>query len=164
MDIASFLSMLFNAPKVLEELDKLLKSSKGKKKTLLLELKRNVANIELYSKKKAPIDKVIANLKVERMEDAFNKGFNFNTFNSERVSKKATGGVAFYQAYVGWTTEQLFENIYLKIVELKDIVSMDTDNPNIRKSVRLLNVLKLIKLLLVHISNCLLYTSDAADE
>jgi hypothetical protein len=152
MDIASFLSMLFNVPKVLEELDKLLQGSKGKKKTLLLELKRNVANIELYAKNKAPIDKVIGNLRIDKMEDAFNKGFNFNNFNHMTISRQETGGVAFYQAYVGWTTEQLFENIYLKIVELKDIVSVDTENPNIRKSVRLLNILKLIKLLLVHIS------------
>ena len=68
------------------------------------------------------------------------------------MTRKETGGVAFYQAYIGWTTEQLFENIYLKIVELKDIAKMDSDNPNIRKKVRLLNVLKMIKLLLVHIS------------
>ena len=94
MDIASFLSMLFNVPKVLEELDKLLQGSKGKKKTLLLELKRNVANIELYAKNKAPIDKVIGNLRIDKMEDAFNKGFNFNNFNHMTISRQETGGVA----------------------------------------------------------------------
>jgi hypothetical protein len=152
VDISSFLSLLGNIPKVLEEIDKLLKGTRGKKRMLLLELKQNVATIELYSKNQAPIDKVIGNLRIEKVEDAFDKGFKFNSFNNDRVTKKETGGVAFYQAYVGWTTEQLFENIYLKIVELKDIVRMDTNNPNIRKNVRLLNVLKLIKLLLVHIS------------
>ena len=152
MDISSFLSLLTNIPKVLDELDKVLKGTRGKKRGLLLELKQNIATIELFSKNQAPIDRVIENLRIEKMEDALTTGYKFNRLNNDGVTKKATGGVAFYQAYVGWTTEQLFENIYLKISELKDIVKMDTDNPNIRKNVRLLNVLKMIKLLLVHIS------------
>ena len=152
VDITDFLGLLSNFPKVLEELDRLLKGTRGKKRMLLLELKQNVATIELHSKEQTPIDKVIENLRIEKMEEALNTGFNFSRFTNQTLSKQATGGVAFYQAYIGWTTEELFENIYLKIVELKDIVRMDPDNPNIRKNVRLLNVLKLIKLLLVHIS------------
>lgn len=152
MEIASFLSLLTNIPQVLDEIDKVLKGTRGKKRGLLLEIKQNVVTIELFSKNQAPIDRVIENLRIGKMEDALTTGYKFNRLNTDRVTRKETGGVAFYQAYIGWTTEQLFENIYLKIVELKDIAKMDSDNPNIRKKVRLLNVLKMIKLLLVHIS------------
>lgn len=152
MEIASFLSLLTNIPQVLDEIDKVLKGTRGKKRGLLLEIKQNVVTIELFSKNQAPIDRVIENLPIGKMEDALTTGYKLNRLNTDRVTRKETGGVAFYQAYIGWTTEQLFENIYLKIVELKDIAKMDSDNPNIRKKVRLLNVLKMIKLLLVHIS------------
>lgn len=137
---------------MLDEIDKVLKGTQGKKRGLLLEIKQNVVTIELFSKNQAPIDRVIENLRIGKMEDALTTGYKLNRLNTDRVTRKETGGVAFYQAYIGWTTEQLFENIYLKIVELKDIAKMDSDNPNIRKKVRLLNVLKMIKLLLVHIS------------
>ena len=152
MEIASFLSLLTNIPKVLDEIDKVLKGTQGKKWGLLLEIKQNVVTIELFSKNQGPIDRVIENLRIGKMEDALTTGYKFNRLNTDRVNWKETDGVAFYQVYIGCTTEQLFENIYLKIVELKDIVKMDSDNPNIRKNVRLLNVLKMIKLLLVHIS------------
>ena len=152
MEIASFLSLLTNIPNVLDEIDKLLKGTRGKKQRLLLEIKQNVVTISLFSKNQAPIDRGIENLRIGKMEDALTTGYKFNRFNTDRVTRMETGGVAFYQAFIGQTTEQLFETIYLKIVVLKDIVKMDSGNPNIRKKVRLLNVIKMIKLLLVHIS------------
>jgi hypothetical protein len=152
VEIASFLSLLTNIPQVLDKIDKVLKGTRGKKRGQLLEIKQNVITIELFSKNQAPIDRVIENLRIGKMEDALTTGYKFNRLNTDRVTRKETGGVAFYQAYIGWATEQLSETIYLKIVGLKDIVKMDSDNPNIRKNVRLLNVLKMIKLLLVHIS------------
>ena len=104
METASFLSLLTNFPKVLDEIDKVLKGTRGKKRGLLLEIKQNVVTIELFSKNQAPIDRVIENLHIGKMEDALTSGDKFNRLNTDRVTRKETGGVAFYQAYMSWTT------------------------------------------------------------
>jgi hypothetical protein len=53
---------------------------------------------------------------------------------------------------VGWSTERLFSNIYVKIKDLQTIVRMDPENKKIRKGVRLINILKLMLLLMKHIN------------
>lgn len=151
MDPTIILKGISTTASVVNTLNSLIKGTKGVKRSLLIELQSNVQLISLYIEGDAPIDKVISKLDASRCKAALESNFNFNSLKRGRVSKAATEGVPQYKAYVGWTTEQLFSNIYLKIRELQNIVDIDPDNKKFRKSVRLINVLKLMLLLSKHL-------------
>ncbi len=153
MDIAAFLSAITNFSNALRLIAELIHRNTGIKRKLLLELEENLSTIELYSVSGAPIDEVIKAMKTEKLNEVLQSNFNFNSLKNSKVSSTATGGVPFYSSYIGSSTEDLFKKVYLKITELQRIVEIDTDNPNIRKSVRLINIFKLIKLILVHINS-----------
>jgi hypothetical protein len=68
------------------------------------------------------------------------------------VTEGVTGKQPQYRQYVGWTTERLFSNIFVKIQDLQTIVRIDPRNERIRKGVRLVNILKLMLLLMKHIN------------
>lgn len=151
MDIAAFLSAITNFTNAIQFIENLINRHTGQRRRLLLELQENLSTIELFSKSGVPIDKVILALKTEKLKEALESNFNFNILRNARVSEPTTGDVPFYTSYVGWSTEQLFKNVYLKIAELQRVVEIDSENPNIRKNVRLINIFKLIKLIMVHI-------------
>jgi hypothetical protein len=151
MELKEFLSLFQNAADAIELVIHLVRGNRGIKRQVLLEMQQNLATIQLYLENDLPIDKVIADLSVEKLKNGFDSGFSFNSFKRENIAAEATAQIPFFEKYIGWTTEQLFENIYLKISELKQLVRLDPDNPNLRKSVRLINIFKLIKLLLIHI-------------
>ena len=136
---------------VLKTLDSLIKRARGRKRSLLLELRRNVGLIGLYTEGESPIDSVIAKLETKHLEAALESNFNFNSLKAGKVKKSTARGIPQYKRYVGWTTEQLFSSIYLRIKELQTIVEIDTYNKRYRKSVRLLNIHRLMILLLKHI-------------
>ena len=123
------------------------------KRALLLELQSNIQLILLYREGEVPIDRLIRKLDVSRCKAALESNFNFASLKRGRVSGALTQGVAQFRPYVGWTTEQLFSNIYLKITELQSIVDMDSNDRQLRKGVRLLNALKLMLLLLKHLKS-----------
>jgi hypothetical protein len=151
MEIKEFLSLLKNAAEAIELALNLMRTNRGTKKRILLEMQENIATIQLYIENDLPIDKVVQDLAVEELKDALRNDFNLNSFNRNKISSESTAQIPFFERYTGWTTEELFNNIYMKILELQKIVRLDPDNPNIRKSVRLINIFKLIKLLLIHI-------------
>jgi hypothetical protein len=153
MDIAAFLSAITNFSNALRLIEELIHRNTGTKRKLLLEMEENLSTIELYSVSGAPIDKVINSLKTERLKEVMDSNFDFNNIKKSKVTANETDGVPFYAPYIGFSTEDLFKKVYLKISELQRVVEIDTDNPNIRKSVRLINIFKLIKLILVHINS-----------
>lgn len=145
------LSGLSKTASVLQVLDELIKRTRRTKRALLLELRRNIGLIGLYTEGDAPIDKVIAKLETKQMRAALESGFNFKSLKKGGIKKSTAGDVPQDKRYVGWTTERLFTSIYLRIKELQTIVEIDPDNEKFRKSVRLLNIRKLIILLLKHV-------------
>lgn len=134
-------------------LNSLIRGTKGIKRGLLIELQSNIHLIMLYTEGGAPIDKVIDKLDVAKCKAALESNFNFSSLRKGRVSKAVAKALPQYRAYVGWTTEQLFSNIYLKVRQLQHIVDIDADNKKFRKSVRLINILKVMLLLLKHIKS-----------
>lgn len=152
-DSATILKGITTTASVINTLNSVIKRTKGVKRALLLELHSNIRLIFLYRDEGVPIDKVIKKLDVSRCKAALESNFNFKSLKRGRVSKTITEDVPQYKAYVGWTTERLFSSIYLKINGLQDIVELDPDNKRVRKSVRLLNVLKLLILLLRHLKS-----------
>lgn len=152
-DATSILKGIDTATSVAQALRSLVKGTKGLKRRLLLELQANIQLISLYTQGSAPIDKIIRKLDVTHCRAALESDFNFKSLKRERVSKALARRLPQFEAYVGWNTEQLFTNIYLKIKELQHIVDIDSDNKRYRKNVRLLNVLKLMLLLLEHLKS-----------
>lgn len=151
LDSATILKGISTTASVINTLNALIKGTKGDKRALLLELQGNIRLMVLYVDGGAPIDKVIKKLDVSRCKAALESNFKFNSLKRGKVSRAATKGVPQYKAFVGWTTEQLFSSIYLKIRDLQNIVEIDPANKRFRKNVRLLNVLKLMLLLLRHL-------------
>jgi hypothetical protein len=129
-----------------------LKSAKGHKRRLLLELQENIDLIDLWQMKRFPIDKVILKLERKHYESAISDDFNINGLKRSALRTSTTRAVPQFQAYIGWSTERLVDNIYRKIKQLQDIVEMDTGNRKIDKAARLGNIYKLMILLVHHIS------------
>ncbi len=152
VDLTAAVGALTSTTKLIEFVEKLAKRHKGTRRILLVELKRNLEIIAMYTRDGVPIEKVIPELRTKHLYDAIQSDFNFNSFEKAKISARTAGSQGFFQRYVGWSTEDLFLNIYQKIDDLQTIVRVDPDNPRVRKSVRLGNIEKLIRLLLVHIS------------
>lgn len=137
---------------VLETINAWVRGTRGWRRRLQLELLSNIELVFSYAKYDLPVDDVIANLQTENMKAALESGFNFNSLKRGKLKGDVAGDQPQYQQYVGWSTERLFSNIYVKIKDLQTIVRMDPDNEKIRKGVRLTNILKLMLLLMKHIN------------
>ena len=153
MELSPLVPALRAAVDLVKDLDALIRRARGRKRMVLLELRSNVNLVRLFFEAETPIDRVVAKLKTDHLGQALESDFSFRSIKGRRVSAETVGGAAQLKPYVGWSTERLCEQIYLKIRELKDIVEIDPDNPKVRKSVRLSNLLKLMLLLLRHVAN-----------
>jgi hypothetical protein len=137
---------------ILETIRSWVRGTRGWRQKLQLELLSNIELIFSYVRYDLPVADVIAKLQTAHMKAALESGFNFNTLERGRVTERITGKQPQYQQYVGWTTERLFSNIYVKIRDLQTIVEMAPRNERIRPGVRLINILKLMLLLVKHIN------------
>jgi hypothetical protein len=144
--------LISSVDSVLETINAWVRGTRGWRRRLQLELLSNIELIFSYIRYDLPVDDVIANLQTENMKAALESGFNFNSLKKGKVREVVAGDQPQYQQYVGWSTEKLFSNIYVKIKDLQTIVRMDPHNERIRKGVRLINVLKLMLLLMKHIN------------
>lgn len=144
--------LISSVDSVLETVNGWVRGTRGWKRKLQLELLSNIELIFSYLRYDLPVDDVIANLQIGDMRSALESGFNFNSLKKGKVRDDVAGDQAQYQQYVGWSTERLFSNIYVKIKDLQTIVRMDPENKKIRKGVRLINILKLMLLLMKHIN------------
>lgn len=149
--ITMILSVIGIIPSFSDMINSQVSQSKGTKRSLILEMKKNAAFIQLYLDGEADLDTVVEKLTYKKLEKTLNSNFDFNTVKRGKVKKKSAGGIAFFEKYIGWNTEELYENLYLKLQVLKTFVSDKKQNSRLRKNVRLINILKLIKLIVIHI-------------
>ncbi len=152
MDFATAFNVAGLAEKLGARIHAALKSAKGHKRKLLLELQNNIDVIYLWQMKGFPIDKVILKLERINYDSAVADNFNFNALKRAALSKSTTRDVPQFQKYVGWSTELIVDNLYRKIKQLKDIVEMDSNSDKIDKAARLGNIYKMMILLVHHIS------------
>ena len=133
-------------------IDDIIRRNRGRKRMLLIEMKKNLEMIGLLDEG-VPIDQVILSLETTQLEKAFDSGFDFNSFRllKPKVSASIASENPFYHRYIGWTFDRLFENIYIKIDTLKKIAEIKPRVENINRTARLNNILRLITLLLLHI-------------
>ena len=126
------------------------KRSKGRGKAVLYELEKNFNRILLWKRNGVDIDVIIGELSTAKWEEIHDK-FESSDIKLKKITKASVKGNAFDAKYIGWDSERLIRNIYVKIESLKDVVRLDPDNRRVRKSVRLENILRLIRLLTRHV-------------
>lgn len=153
MSLGEFFSGLSSAASVVKAIQSMIKNTRGVERALLLELQKNISLIYLFIDNPEKYKTVVNRLETRSYEDAAKSDFNFNAVKKTRVSARVAAGVKQLQPYVGWTTEQLFENVHLKIHALKTIIDVDPDNNKFRIKIRLTNLHKVMILLLKHIKS-----------
>jgi hypothetical protein len=153
MGLAAFFSGLSSAASAAKTIQSLLKNTRGVKRALLLELQKNLNLLYLFLGDESKLTTIVNKLDVRVYEDAVKTNFNFNDIKKGKLSPRLVGEIKQLQPYVGWSTEQLFENIYLKIHQLKSISEIDPDNTKFRISVRLKNLHKMMLLLIQHVKS-----------
>ena len=150
-ELGSFAHLLEIFDQVTRAIADAVNRARGQKRRMLLELQSNIELIYSYGRYDLPIDEVILGLETDAMRDALESGYRFQALQRAEVSHETAGKEPQYQQYVGWSTEQLFSNIYVKVKDLRRIVQMDPSNKQIRKRVRLINVLKMMALVVKHV-------------
>jgi hypothetical protein len=133
-------------------IDDIIRRNRGLKRMLLLEMRKNIETTALLEEG-VTIDDVILNLETKQLEKAFDSGFDFNSFRllKPKVSKDIAGENPFFNRYIGWTFERLFESILIKIDALQKIARVGPKDGNVNQTFRLNNILRLMTLLLLHI-------------
>ena len=153
MGLSAFLSGLSSAASVAKTIQSLIKNTRGVKRSLLLELQKNLNLLYLFLGDESKVSTIVNKLDVRVYEAAVKTNFDFNDIKKGKLNPRVTGNLKQLQPYVGWTTEQLFENIYLKIHQLKSINEIDPANSKFRVGVRLKNLHKMMLLLIKHVKS-----------
>lgn len=136
---------------MVKTVDSVIKNTKGHKRALLRELKENLNLLLLVRNNHFSAGQVIAKLRTKNYLAASDAGFNFKLVKRSLLREKTIRGVPQFRRYLNWSTEKLFENIYLKIKQLQSIIELGTNPPNFDLSIRVENLTRLMILLLNHI-------------
>ncbi|MBI1424951.1 MAG: hypothetical protein GC149_16000 [Gammaproteobacteria bacterium] len=123
------------------------------KRSLLLELQKNFNLVHLFLDNESKVTSVINKLDVRAYEEAVRSEFDFKSIKRGKLSPRIIANIKQLQPYAGWTTEQLFENVYLKIHQLKNINEIDPGNEKYRIGIRLKNLHKMMLLLIKHVKS-----------
>jgi hypothetical protein len=153
MDFVTAFQALTTSEKMLKSVNAALKNSKGHKRAVLRELKENLNLLLLARNNQLPAEKVILKLERKNYLAAADAGFNFKMVKRSSLKEKTIRGVPQFRNYIGWSTERLLENIYLKVKQLQDIIDMRVVSKNINLNTRLENLTRLLILLIQHIGS-----------
>jgi len=151
VSFTDFFSGLSSAASVTRAIQSLLKDTRGTRRSILLELRKNMDLLFLFLNDESKYKSVINRLETRAYTTASEAGFDFNSIKKARVSANLPRDIKQLQPYVGWTTEELFDNIYLRIQQLKHIIEIAPDSQNFRLNVRLKNLYKMMVLLIKHV-------------
>jgi hypothetical protein len=139
--------------KMVKSINAVLKNSKGHKRAVLRELQENLNLLLLARNNQLPPDKVISKLERKNYLAAADAGFNFKSIKRPSLKEKTTRDVPQFRKYIGWSTERLLENIYLKVKQLQDIVDIQETVKKLSINARLENLTRLMILFLQHIKS-----------
>ena len=151
MDFTTAFQALSTTEKMVKTVDSVIKKTKGHKRALLRKLKKNLNLLLLVRNNHFSAGKVIPKLRTKNYLVASDAGFNFKLVKRSPLREKTIRGVPQFRRYLNWSTERLFENIYLKINQLQSIVELGNNPPNFDLSIRVENLTRLMILLLNHI-------------
>ncbi|MCK4894780.1 MAG: hypothetical protein KAT07_12465 [Calditrichia bacterium] len=153
MDFITAFQALTTSEKMVKSMNAVLKNAKGHKRAVLRELKENLNLLLLSRKNQLPPDRVIPRLQCKNYIAAADAGFNFKSIKRSSLKEKTTRDVPQFKKYIGWSTERLLENIYLKVKQLQDIIDMQVAAKNLNIDARLENLTRLMILLFQHIKS-----------
>jgi hypothetical protein len=151
MDFTQAFSTILSVEKLAKNLDSLLKNSRGHKRAILREMQENINLLFLAKNRQLPAGKVIEKLERRNYLAAADAGFNFKLIKRSALKKETVKDVPQFKKYIGWSTERLLENIYLKVKQLQDIAAIDPEQKSLNLQIRLENLLRLMMLLLQHV-------------
>lgn len=151
--IANFFSGLSSAASAAKIIQSLLKDTRGTQRSILLELRKNMDLLYLFLDDESKYRTVINKLDMRVYTAASESGFDFNSIKKGKVNARLLNNVKQLKPYTGWTTEALFDNIYLRIHQLKNIIEIAPDSKNFRLNVRLKNLHKMMVLLIKHVKS-----------
>ena len=151
--LGEFFAGLSSAATAASTFRSLLKDTRGTRRSVLLELRKNMDLLFLFLDDETKYRTIINKLDVRAYTAASESGFDFNSIKKAKLSSRVVGGVKQLKPYIGWTSEALFDNIYLRIHELKNIIEIDPDNKKFRVPVRLKNLHKMMVLLVKYVTS-----------
>ncbi len=151
MDFGSAFQALTTTEKVAKTVDSIVRNTRGHKRAVLRELQENIQLLLLVRIREYAPEQVIPRLERKNYLTAADSGFNFKQLKRSAVKGKTTRDVAQFRKYVGWSTEKLLENIYIKVKQLQDMMEMGTAGKNVDFRLRTLYLLRQMILLLHHI-------------
>jgi len=125
--------------------------AEGRGKKILYELEKNHILISNWERSRVDITAIIKDLSIATFEKVQHK-FSSSDVKMRRITKKSVKGNTWHAHYIGWSSEKLIRHIYKKILALKDIELRYPSDPKFRKSVRLINIKRLLTLLSGHLS------------
>lgn len=151
--LGEFFSGLSSAASAASIFRSLLKDTRGTKRSVLLELRKNMDLLYLFQDDETKYQLIIKKLEIGAYTAASEAGFDFNSIRKAKVSTRVVSNIRQLKPYIGWTTEELFDNIYLRIHQLKNIIEIDAENKKFRLPVRLKNLHKMMVLLVKHVKS-----------
>ena len=151
IDIPAALKSLASAGSAISELSKCLKRSKGDSRALLSELKNNLTYLDMVVDDDIELRQLIDQISSDEYQRLSKNGFDFNSLKHKKISIYPSLKNTNLESWSGKSTEELIENIYDKINDLKIRYPLVADKPNYRWKIRINNIRKRIWLLLRHV-------------
>jgi hypothetical protein len=133
-------------------INNLIKISKGTQRGLMIELKKNILILDSFVKDDLSPIKTVQQLEDKIFNKVIESNYNFNKIQGKKIIKKIIADIPKLKKYIGWSTEKLFINIYLKIDNLKKIINIGFDENKINMNIRVTNIFILMLLLVKHIN------------
>lgn len=151
MDFGTLFKSILTTEAVGTTVHSLIRNSMGHKRTVLLELQENMDLLLLARGGELPLHRAIEKLERKYYIAAVESGFNLNSIKGGGLKERTTKQIPQFRKYTGWSTERLFENVYRKVKQLKDIAEIDSEKKKVNIRARAGNLLKMMALLLNHI-------------
>ena len=151
LDIPGALKSLASAGSAITELSQWLKKSKGDARSLLSELKQNLIYLDMVLNDKIPLDSIIDKIKTDEYKRLSISGYDFNSLKHKKIPTYPSLKNSALASWSGKSTEELVENIYDKINDLKTRHPLLSNKQNYRWNIRVNNIRIRIWLLLRHV-------------
>ncbi len=112
---------------IIEDFQKKKKKTRGKINGILYEVLYNMSLIfEDYLETGDDPKNIAKDLKIDKLAQAIDDGFEFRQIKKGKISKKMVGNIGFLKPYVGYDCERFLINIRYHIDKLRRIPTMKT--------------------------------------
>ena len=145
MAIADVLAKMVSAA---VDLDGHLARSRGAGNGLLMELKRNLQTLTLWSRDNIELVAAVKKLERGRFEAAVADGHDLKKICRGTVRSKHVDDLPMLRHYTGRPTSSLIEDLYLKIHELQTLIDAAPGRRRVNLRARLINVMKRLTVVL----------------